>query len=40
MDHLDGVLFTDRITDPEKIWEIKPGEEEAVEKRHAAAPAV
>ena len=40
MDHLDGVLFTDRITDPEKIWEVKPGEEEAVEKGHAAAPAV
>ena len=40
IDHLDGVLFTDRITDPEKIWEIKPGEEEAVEKEHAAAPAV
>ena len=40
MDHLDGVLFTDRITDPEKIWESKPGEEEAVEKGHAAAPAV
>jgi peptide deformylase len=39
MDHLDGVLFTDRISDPEKIWEIKPGEEEAVEKERAA-PAV
>ena len=39
MDHLDGVLFTDRISDPEKIWEIKPGEEEAAEKERAA-PAV
>ena len=33
IDHLDGVLFTDRISDPEKIWEIKPGEEEQVEKQ-------
>jgi peptide deformylase len=40
IDHLDGVLFTDRISDPEKIWEIKPGEEETVETAHAAAPAV
>lgn len=31
IDHLDGVLFTDRISDPDKIWEIKPGEEENVE---------
>jgi peptide deformylase len=35
IDHLDGVLFTDRISDPEKIWEIKPGEEEQVEKQPA-----
>lgn len=40
IDHLDGVLFTDRISDPEKIWEIKPGEEEQAEMKHAAAPAV
>ena len=33
IDHLDGVLFTDRISDPAKIWEIKPGEEEQVEGR-------
>jgi peptide deformylase len=39
IDHLNGVLFTDRISDPEKIWEIKPGEEEAVE-RERAVPAV
>jgi peptide deformylase len=37
MDHLDGVLFTDRISDPEKIWPIKEGEEEAVEAEHARA---
>lgn len=36
MDHLDGVLFTDRISDPEKIWEITPGEEEQVEVKAAA----
>jgi peptide deformylase len=32
IDHLDGVLFTDRISDPQKIWEVKPGEEEAAER--------
>ena len=31
IDHLDGVLFTDRISDPGKIWEIKPGDEEKIE---------
>jgi len=40
IDHLDGVLFTDRISDPQKIWEVKPGEEEQAEREHAAAPAV
>jgi peptide deformylase len=39
IDHLDGVLFTDRISDPEKIWPIKEGEEEQVQLKHAAAPA-
>jgi peptide deformylase len=34
IDHLDGVLFTDRISDPEKIWPIKEGEEELVEGGH------
>jgi len=34
LDHLDGVLFTDRISDPEKIWQIKEGEEESVELEH------
>jgi len=33
IDHLDGVLFTDRISDPNKIWEITPGEEEAIERQ-------
>jgi peptide deformylase len=42
IDHLDGVLFTDRISDPKKIWEIQEGEEEAVEAdaARASAPAV
>lgn len=35
IDHLDGVLFTDRIGDPAKIWEIEPGEEEQVEGKNA-----
>jgi len=39
IDHLDGVLFTDRISDPEKIWPIQEGEEEQVERR-GARPAV
>ncbi len=34
LDHLDGVLFTDRISDPEKIWQIKEGEEESIELEH------
>jgi peptide deformylase len=24
MDHLDGVLFVDRVEDPEKLWQAKP----------------
>jgi len=24
MDHLDGVLFVDRVEDPEKLWQLKP----------------
>jgi peptide deformylase len=31
VDHLDGVLFTDHIDDPEKIWPVAEGEEEKVE---------
>ena len=31
IDHLHGVLFTDHIDDPEKIWEVTPGEEELAE---------
>jgi len=39
MDHLDGVLFTDRISDPDKIWPIKEGEEEQVGAERAAVRA-
>jgi peptide deformylase len=31
IDHLDGVLFTDHISDPEKIWKVQEGEEELAE---------
>lgn len=31
IDHCDGVLFTDHIEDPEKIWPVAEGEEEAAE---------
>lgn len=27
-DHLDGVLFTDHIQEADKLWKVKPGEEE------------
>jgi peptide deformylase len=39
LDHLDGVLFTDRISDPEKIWQIREGEEESVELGHTRVAA-
>ena len=31
IDHCDGVLFIDHIKDPEKIWPVPEGEEEAAE---------
>lgn len=31
VDHCDGVLFIDRIEDPENIWPVPEGEEEAAE---------
>jgi peptide deformylase len=31
VDHLDGILFTDHIEDPEKIWPVAVGEEEKAE---------
>lgn len=31
IDHLNGVLYIDRLVAPDRIWEVKPGTEEAVE---------
>jgi peptide deformylase len=31
IDHCDGILFIDHIEDPEKIWAVSEGEEEAAE---------
>lgn len=31
IDHCDGIIFTDHIEDPEKIWPVEEGEEEAAE---------
>jgi peptide deformylase len=31
IDHCDGVLFIDRIEDPDKVWQVAEGEEEAAE---------
>ncbi len=31
IDHCDGILFIDRVEDPEKIWPVPEGEEEAAE---------
>jgi len=31
IDHCDGILFIDHIEDPEKIWPVSEGEEEAAE---------
>jgi len=39
MDHLDGVLFTDRVRDPEGLWQERP-EEAQVEQPGAGEPAV
>ncbi len=31
IDHLNGVLYIDRLTAPDRIWEVKPGTEEQEE---------
>ncbi len=31
IDHCDGVLYIDRLTAPDRIWEVTPGEEEQME---------
>jgi peptide deformylase len=35
IDHCNGVLYTDRLVAPDRIWEVKAGEEEQVEAEHA-----
>ncbi|MCJ7549660.1 MAG: peptide deformylase [Anaerolineae bacterium] len=40
IDHLDGVLYIDRLTAPEKIWEVQTGTEEMVEAEMQSAEAV
>lgn len=41
IDHLEGVLYIDRLTEPDRIWTVNPGEEESAEASQAsqAAPA-
>ncbi len=31
IDHCDGVLYIDRLTAPDRIWEVRPGDEELAE---------
>ena len=40
IDHLNGVLYIDRLTAPEKIWEVKPGTEEMTEAERQSTEAV
>ena len=40
IDHLDGVLYIDKLTAPEKIWEVKPGTEEMAEAEMQSAEVV
>lgn len=43
IDHCNGILFIDHITDPEKLWAVQEGEEEAAEAQQqdrAAGPVV
>ena len=35
IDHLDGILFTDRLTDPDTFQPVEPGEEEVAELQAA-----
>jgi peptide deformylase len=37
IDHLDGILFIDRVTSPEKIRKVEPGEEPQGEAAEAVA---
>ncbi len=36
IDHLNGVLYIDRLTAKDKIWEVKPGTEETTEVERAS----
>ena len=36
IDHLDGILFTDRLTDPDTLQPVEVGQEEAAELRAEA----
>lgn len=40
IDHCDGVLYIDKLTAPDRIWEVRPGDEEKVEAQEAAEAAV
>lgn len=31
IDHIEGVLYIDRLTEPDRIWDVPPGQEEQVE---------
>ncbi len=39
IDHLDGILYTDRLTSLEKLYPVKQGDEEAAELEHAQSGA-
>ena len=38
IDHCNGILFIDHIDDPEKIWPVAEGEEEAAEAAQEVSP--
>jgi len=38
IDHLDGILYTDRLTDPDTFQPVEVGEEEAAEREAASEP--
>ncbi len=39
IDHLDGILFIDRVDSPDKIRRVEPGEEEQAEMEASGRPA-
>ena len=40
IDHLNGVLYIDKLTEPDKIWEVKPGTEEMAEAEMQSTEAI